>query len=155
MTSVQDPHEFVRFRDPNEAVGLAMRLIAGSAPFDRLPLGLTGGLLISRIDAGDYGFARRGDLAVGVVIWGFTTEEAAAGFIDRTRPLGSEDLGGGPAGLVFAFRAVDRATTRFLVTRLRKAVFAGAKSLRFIRDYGPGAAGRKPRAVVMRRRAGL
>lgn len=143
---------FVQFHDPNEALGLAVRLVGASAPFDRLPLGLTTGLLAHLIDRRDYGFARRGDVATGFVAYGFVDEDAALEFLRGVRQLSPADLKtkDAGAGLVFAFRGVDRATTDFLVSRLREVVFRRASTVRYIRDYGRD--GKPPRLVTLRRK---
>lgn len=143
---------FVQFRDPNEALGLAVRLLAGaeSGPFDNLPLGMSARLLSVLIDRGDYGFAQRENLATGFCAWSFMSEALAEAHVHAATSIRPEDLGSGRAGVVFAFRAIDRATTRFMTKQLRNVVLRDAESLRFIRDYGPHAE-RLPRAVTMRR----
>ncbi|SEB04125.1 hypothetical protein [Rubrimonas cliftonensis] len=144
---------FIRFKDPNEALGLAVRLLAGAdaGPFAALPFAASTRLLTLMIDRGDYGFAAREGRAVGVVVWAFVDEAVAARSIAGGGPIKPGDLGGGESGLVLAFRAVDAAATAFLTRRLRDQVFAAAPSVRFVRDYGPGSS-RRQRAVVMRRR---
>lgn len=145
--------QFVRFKDPNEALGLAVRLLVGvdSGPFEQLPLGMSARMLTVLIDRGEYGFAKRAERAVGFAVWSFVHEDAAARYIGGTERLKVEEFGSGNCGIVFAFHAVDRATTRFLGRRLRDTVFARADSVSFVRDYGRTGA-RPPRAVVMRRR---
>lgn len=153
IPSAKDNFAFVQFDDPNEALGLAVRLVGATAPFDRLPLGLSTGLLAHLIDRREYGFARRGDLATGFVAFGFVEDSAANAFLRGARRLFPGDLRprGAGTGLVFAFRGVDRATTQFLVERLRDVVFRETEAVRYIRDYGDGAA-KPPRLVTLRRR---
>lgn len=143
---------FVRFKDPNEALGLAVRLLAGTdaGPFEHLPFGVSMRLMATLIDRGDYGFAQRGREAVGLAMWAFVDESVAERFHAGAGVIDAADLGKGSAGLVFAFRAVDREATRFLTGKLRDVVFADAASLRFVRDYGRDA-DRPSRAVHMRR----
>ncbi len=142
-------HDFVRFRDPNEALGLAVRLVAARPPFDRLPLGLSAGMLTGLVDRGSYGFARQGSTATGFAAWSFVPEEVAEAYLREQRAVRPEEMGSGTAGVVFVLTSIDRPTTAFLVERLRNLVFAQASALYFIRDYGP--AGRSPRLVRMRR----
>lgn len=148
----QDEMRFVRFRDPNEALGLAVRLLAGTdaGPFEHLPLGVSARMLTVIVDRGDYGFAQLGSRAVGFVAWAFVPEETAEGYLTGAAQISAADFGTGPAGVVFAFRAIDARATRFLAQNLRDVVFVDAPSLRFVRDYGRDAA-RKPRSVRLQR----
>lgn len=143
----------IRIRDPNEALGLAVRLMAGETPFRDFPLGLSVGGLVSVIDSNRYAFARRGGHAVGFVGWGLAGREVAEAWAFKGYVPKPEEVEGGPCVLVFALQAVSTDVTRFLVQRLRTQLFPDKQSAYFIRDYGPGADGkRRLRAVRLNRR---
>lgn len=126
----------MRIKDPNEALGLAVRLLAGEAPFRDMPLGFSIGSLVGSIDAGNYFFARRGDRALGVAFWMFTQPEDAEGWVFRGERL-SEDAHqkGGPAAIILGLQATDAEVTRFLFRGLRD-VYEEVDLCYFMRDYG-------------------
>lgn len=135
----------MRIKDPNEALGLAVRLLAGEAPFRDMPLGFSIGSLVGSIDAGNYFFARRGDRALGVAFWMFTQPEDAEGWLFRGEPL-SEDArkNGGPVAIILGMQATEAAVTRFLFHGLRDVIFAELDICYFMRDYGKdGTRGRR------------
>lgn len=145
----------IRIRDPNEALGLAVRLLAGETPFRDFPLGLSIGGLVSVIDSGRYAFARRGGLAVGFVGWGLAGREVAEAWAFCGYVPKPEEVEAGPCVLVFALQAVSTDVTRFLVRCMRDQLFADKDTAYFIRDYGAGAeaeGGRRLRAVRLNRR---
>jgi hemolysin-activating ACP:hemolysin acyltransferase len=137
----------IRIRDPNEALGLAARLLAGEAPFRDLPVGASIGSLIAAIDREAYVFARRGDRVVGVVTWAFTTMDTAEAWaFERSRfdpSLISEE---GEALIVTGMQAVDTSVTRFLISSLRDHLMKEAQVAYYIRDYG-GRSGKRNRVV--------
>jgi len=126
----------MRVKDPNEALGLAVRLLAGEAPFRDMALGFSIGSLVGSIDAGNYFFARRGDRALGVAFWMFTQPEDAEGWLFRGEPL-SEDARtkGGPAAIILGLQASETAVTRFLFRGLRD-IYDEVDICYFMRDYG-------------------
>jgi hemolysin-activating ACP:hemolysin acyltransferase len=147
------PLKLIRLRDPNEALGLAVRLLAGVPPFDTLPLGLSISGLVSRIDGGDYAFAQRAARAVGFVAWGFADAVVAEAWAFQGRvPQPGEVAPDKPCAMVFAMQAISPEVTRFLWSQLRDHVFAGRETAYYIRDYGKQPDGRRrTRAVRMQR----
>jgi len=126
----------MRIKDPNEALGLAVRLLAGEAPFRDMPLGFSMGTLVGSIDKGNYFFARRGDRALGVTFWMFTQPEDAEAWLFRGEQL-SEDAfkKGGPAAIILGLQATEADVTRFLFRGLRD-VYEEVDLCYFMRDYG-------------------
>lgn len=148
--------KFARFKNPNEALGLAVRLVSSVPPFNEMPLGLSVGMLIQLVDRELYGFAVADGRALGFVAWGRTSLENAKGYADGSRQILAEDLTGGTAGVVFAMRSVRPDVTRFLTRRLKTEIFNDAADLFFIRDYGRDENGdRRSRIVRMSRRLRL
>lgn len=157
--SGQTPLGLMRLRDPNEALGLAVRLLAGEAPFDEMPLGSSSGLLAAAIDADNYAFVTRGDLAVGVGCWTYTSQKAAEDWAFEGKPL---DLNSArdndhEVAIMLAVKAVDASVVRFMVRNLRDGDLADCNALYFIRDYqGTGRGKRLVRLVRPRvRRRGV
>jgi hypothetical protein len=140
-------------RDPNEALGLAVRLLAGVPPFNALPLGLSIGGLVDRIDSNHYGFAQSQARAVGFVSWGFSEQAVAEGWaFERRAPKPGEITPDGPCAMVFAMQAISADVTRFLWSQLRTKALAGRDVVYYIRDYGVRTDGsRRTRGVRMRR----
>ena len=77
MAESDEPIGLMRLRDPNEALGLAVRLLAAETPFRGMELGQAIGMLVRAIDAGQYIFARRGDRAIGMTCWLYVAPEKA------------------------------------------------------------------------------
>ena len=148
-----EPLAMVRLRDPNEALGLAVRLLARAPPFDALPLGLSIAGLVDRIDCDHYAFARRADRALGFVTWGYADAAVAEAWaFERRIPKPGELAPDRPCAMIFAMQSTSPDVTRFLWMRLRDQVFAGRQLAYYIRDYGPQPDGsRRTRAVRMQR----
>jgi hemolysin-activating ACP:hemolysin acyltransferase len=126
----------MRIKDPNEALGLAVRLLAGEAPFRDMPLGVSIGSLVGSIDAGNYIFASRGDRAVGVTFWMFTQPEDAEAWLFRGKRLSEDALTkGGPAAIILGLQATETEVTRLLFRGLRD-IYVEVDLCYFMRDYG-------------------
>jgi hemolysin-activating ACP:hemolysin acyltransferase len=126
----------MRIKDPNEALGLAVRLLAGEAPFRDMPLGVSIGSLVGSIDAGNYIFASRGDRAVGVTFWMFTQPEDAEAWLFRGKRLSEDALTkGGPAAIILGLQATETEVTRLLFRGLRD-IYDEVDLCYFMRDYG-------------------
>lgn len=135
----------MRLRDPNEAAGLAIRLLAGESPFREMPLGMSAGTMLNAIDRDHYAFARRGDRAVGFTCWMFTDVATAEAWMHEGTPLGADAANeDGAAAIVLAVQAIDAKVTRFLLHALRDIELAERSVCYFLRDYGPD----KPRRLV-------
>lgn len=138
MTTPDNPDRLglMRLKDPNEALGLAVRLLAGEAPFRDMPLGFSMGGLVRSIDSGNYFFATRGDRALGVTFWMFAEPEDAEGCLFRGEPLSEDALTkGGPVAIVLGLQATETAVTRFLFRSLRD-ILTEVDICYYIRDYG-------------------
>lgn len=136
----------MQMKDPNEALGLAVRLLAGEAPFRDMPLGFSMGGLVHSIDNGNYFFARREDRAVGVAFWMFAQPEDAEAWIFRGERITKEAMDrGGPVGIILGVQAIEPAIAKLLIRTLRDN-FADVDICYFIRDYGKDS-NRKPRAT--------
>lgn len=135
----------MRLRDPNEAAGLAIRLLAGESPFREMPLGMSAGTMLNAIDRDHYAFARRGDRAVGFTCWMFTDIATAEAWMHQGTPLGEGAAkDDGAAAIVLAMQGGDAAVTRFLFHTLRDIGLADRSVCYYLRDYGPD----KPRRLV-------
>lgn len=136
-SNVETPSlNLIQLKDPNEALGLAARLLAGEAPFRSLPLGNTLGVLIMAIDANTYAFARRGSRAVGVAAWFRTTIAAAERWNFGQGAVSLEDIRpDGAAAIIPAVQAIDSATARFLSVRLRDQLLRPCRVAYYVRDY--------------------
>ena len=143
------PLTLIRIRDPNEALGLAARLLAGQTPFRDFPLGLSVGGLISVIDNDRYAFAQRDGKAVGFVGWGLSSREIAERWAFKGYVPNPDEVSDGPCVLVFALQAISTDVTRFLVQRMRDQIFPDKLAAYFIRDYGSDTKG-KPRLRAVR-----
>lgn len=143
----------VRFRDPNEAVGLAVRLLAGVAPFRQMPLGMSMGLLVQAIDGGTYAFATRPGRAVGFACWRYCqAAEAEAwlfgdGRLAETDPPETEDC-----AIMLAMQAIDTSVARFFHPALRDGPLRTCRTLYYFRDYGAARPRRAVRLVRPRTR---
>jgi hemolysin-activating ACP:hemolysin acyltransferase len=149
---VQQPDEqkpdlgLMQLKDPNEALGLAVRLLAGEAPFRDMPLGFSMGGLVNSIDKGNYFFARREDRALGVTFWMYAQPEDAEAWILRGERIGKEALDrGGPIAIVLGLQATEQEVTRYLFRSLRD-VLTHVDICYYLRDYGKDSE-RGPRAV--------
>jgi hypothetical protein len=147
------PLSLVQFDDPNTALGLAVRLLAVVPPFDAFPAGASIGGLIWLIDRKCYGFARRGECAVGFVGWGLASFQVAEGWAFGGRHPRAEELGEGPCVLVFGMRATSPEITRFIWARLRDDLFREKNFLYYIRDQRRPDGTRIVRGVRLRRPA--
>jgi len=136
----------MRMKDPNEALGLAVRLLAGEAPFRDMPLGFSMGGLVHSIDHGNYFFARQGGRAVGIAFWMYAQPEDAEAWIFRGERITREAMDrGGPVGIILGMQAIESAVAKLLVRTLRDN-FADVDICYFLRDYGKEN-GRPPRAA--------
>lgn len=136
----------MQMKDPNEALGLAVRLLAGEAPFRDMPLGFSMGGLVHSIDNGNYFFARRDDRAVGVAFWMFAQPEDAEAWIFRGEQISKEAMDrGGSVGVILGVQAIEPVIAKLLIRTLRDN-FADVDVCYFIRDYGKDR-DRKPRAT--------
>ncbi|MEM9148617.1 MAG: hypothetical protein AAGC57_20880 [Pseudomonadota bacterium] len=142
-----EPLSLIQVKDPNEALGLAARLLAGGAPLRSLPLGSTLGVLIMAIDAGSYAFARRANRAVGVAAWFRTSVEAAERWNYGQGLVSPADIQtDGAAAIIPAVQAIDAETARFLSQRLRDQLLRPCRVAYYVRDYA-GREGRRTRLV--------
>lgn len=138
----------MRLKDPNEAAGLALRLLAGETPFRDMPMGMSAGMMLSAIDQSHYVFARRANRAVGFACWTFTDPQSAEDWMRKGRPFESlETAASGSAAVVLAVQAIDTETTRFLFKGLRDNQLATVDLCYYVRDYGKE--GKPPRYVRM------
>lgn len=136
----------MRLKDPNEAAGLALRLLAGETPFRDMPLGMSAGMMLSAIDRNHYVFARRTNKAVGFACWTFTDPQSAEDWMRKGKPFESfETATPGAAAVVLAVQAIDTETTRFLIKGLRDTQLAAVDLCYYVRDYGKE--GKAPRYV--------
>lgn len=145
-----DAMTLMRLRDPNEALGLAVRLLAGEAPFHDMGLGMSTGLLVGAIDCGRYAFVRRGAKAVGFAAWLFTTNADAEAWLfnGQTPEGGVERLDGGPVAIMLAVQGIDTSAVRFLIRHLRDGDLGQCNTLYYMRDYGPDGRGRRAVRLV-------
>jgi len=138
------PMKLVRFRDPNEALGLAVRLLAGEAPFRDLPLGASAGAVVSAIDDGSYAFVSRQEQAVAVACWRRTSLEQGEAWL-RGAPLNLDAPSQAePAALILAVQAIDAAAAGYLMRRLRDGELSDCLVVYYLRDY----AGLRPKRRV-------
>ena len=136
----------MRLKDPNEAAGLALRLLAGETPFRDMPMGMSGGIMLSAIDRNHYVFARRANKAVGFACWAFTAPQGAEDWMRKGIPFESfETATPGAAVVVLAVQAIDTETARFLIKGLRDNQLAAMDLCYYVRDYGKN--GKTPRYV--------
>ncbi|MEP4767914.1 MAG: hypothetical protein ABJQ21_25660 [Roseibium sp.] len=142
----KDNLRLMQMKDPNEALGLAVRLLVGEAPFRDMPLGFSMGGLVHSIDNGNYFFARRGDVAVGVAFWMFAQPEDAEAWIFRGERISKEAMDrGGSVGIILGVQAIEPVIAKLLIRTLRDN-FSDVDVCYFIRDYGKES-NRKPRAT--------
>lgn len=144
-----EPLGLMRLKDPNEAAGLALRLLAGESPFRDMPLGMSAGTMLGSIDRGHYAFARRGAKALGFACWAFADPQDAQTWMDERTPFTPKDTGGpGSAVIIMAMQAVDTSVARFLTKSLRDQELAHIDLCYYYRDYGKdGRGGRAVRLV--------
>lgn len=133
------PLGLMRLKDRNEALGLAVRLLAWEKPFRDLPLGMSAGALVDAIDNDRYFFATRDDVAVGVTYWIFLEPEVAENWLFKGQQLAIEDaVKGGSAAVALGMRAVEASATRFLFRNLRDVAFAENTICYYLRTYPNG-----------------
>lgn len=135
----------IRIKDPNEALGLAVRLLAGVAPFREMPLGLSMGAMIEAIDAETYAFAARPGRAVGIACWRFCRQEDAETWLfGGARLAEAAPPDDRRCAVMMAMQASDRAVVGFLNRALREGPLRPCQTLYYLRDYGPD----RPRRAV-------
>ena len=140
----------MKLKDPNEALGLAIRLLAGESPFRDMPLGFSVAGLVGSIDAGDYIFVRRGERAVGVAHWMYVKPETGEAWLGEGASFVEEErLKSSPAVIIMALQAIDASVTRFLFNGLRDVCLADCQLCYFLRDYGKDKGGMRGVRMVM------
>lgn len=137
----------MRLKDPNEALGLAIRLLAGEAPFRDMRLGMSTGMLVNAIDANHYVFVRRENKAVGFAAWKYTSKEDAEAWLfeGRAPEGGSQATEDTRVAIMLAVQGIETRVIRHLMRELRDGELGGCDTLYYMRDYGAG--GRGKRAV--------
>ena len=144
----------IRVKDPNEALGLAVRLLAGVAPFRDMPLGLSMGALVEAIESETYAFAAEPGKAVGFAAWRPCRAEAAEDWMfGRGATLAPQVTEGADAAIILAAQAQRKEVARFLHRSLRDGPLADCPLFYYVRDYGKGS-DRRTRFVRLRRPSG-
>lgn len=147
----ETPLRLIRIRDPNEALGLAIRLLAGAAPFRDMPLGLSTGALMEAIDMDAYAFASRPGEAVGFAAWRPCLAAEAEGWVFGTDRRIPPQIASAPdSAIVLAVQAQNSAVARFLHRQVRDGPLCWCPTFYYVRDYG-AEAGRPLRAVRLQR----
>lgn len=141
----------VRLKDPNEALGLALRQLSGVAPFRDIPLGLSTGALIEAIDMNAYAFAIQGSRARGIVAWRpCLAVEAEAWLFGPKQRTAPRIVDAPDAVIVLAVQADSREVTRFLHRAVGDGPLRGCSTFYYVRDYGRDG-GRPARRVRLHR----
>lgn len=134
----------MRMKDRNEALGLAVRLLAGEAPFRDMPLGFSIGAIVSAIDTEHYVFASRNDRALGIAYWTFVEPEHAEAWLSEGRQLQADEfLDDGPCVIIMGVQATEPRVVRYLMNNLRDKVLAQCNVCYFLREYGNQARGHR------------
>lgn len=141
--------DLMRLKDPNEALGLAVRLLAGEAPFRDMPLGFSAGAIISSIDREEYVFARRGERALGIAYWMFVEPGKAEAWISEGKRLEAADrLDSSLAAIIMGVQASEPAVAKYLMRCLRNGELAQCDVCYFVRDYGKGKGSQRAMRLV-------
>ena len=139
----------IRMKDPNEALGLAVRLVATARTFRDMPLGLSMQALIEAVDSDSYAFAARSGRALGVACWRLTTQAAAEAWLARDGPgVEPSETPDGRVAIMLAVQGTDAEVIRFLMRQLRDGPMRSVQLLYYMRDYGTG---KSARLVRLRR----
>ena len=115
--------ELVRFKDPNEALGLAAHLLAKNAPLNEMPLGRVIPMMEAAIQRNHYLFAKRGGRVCGVLGWGFSDFAQAEAWIKGHELKGPINKDDGPCVLIFCLQADTSDVVRELTAAIRGPLF--------------------------------
>jgi hemolysin-activating ACP:hemolysin acyltransferase len=141
------PLGLMRLKDPNEALGLAIRLLAGEAPFRDMQLGMSTGMLVEAIDANHYIFVRRDNKAIAFAAWKYSRkEDAEAWLFDGRAPEGGATRDARVA-IMLAVQGIETPVVRYLMRQLRDGELGDCDTLYYMRDYGKGRGKRSVRLV--------
>jgi hemolysin-activating ACP:hemolysin acyltransferase len=141
----------VRFKDPNEALGLAAHLLARKPPLNAMPLGQIVGLADGAIKRGHYVFAKRGDRAVGLLAWGFSDFETAEAWAGGNQLLQPATMAEGPCVLLLCLQAESKEVARFLTQAIRDRLFPDHHIAYFIRVKSTSDGGVRQKGVRLKR----
>jgi hypothetical protein len=115
--------ELVRFKDPNEALGLAVHLLAKDEPLNELPLGQIVPLAEAAIHSGHYVFAKRDGKVWGLLGWGYSDFDSAEAWVKGQRLEQPVLRDKGPCVLLLCLQSETAEVANFLTRAIRDRLF--------------------------------